>query len=101
MALVQSINNYRKERVMKRTRDWRRKQEQRIIENRLKLIKHVDPEYAEYFEKNPHKLAKHKPLSCGNSKCPLCHPEKYVKSKNTKDYHYYKDHPDEDLEDVA
>lgn len=80
---------------MKRSKEWRIEQEKRIIHNRLDLIKQLNPDFAKEFEDEQHKLAKQHPLDCGNSKCKICHPGKNYEDGNHKDYHYYKDHPEE------
>jgi len=44
---------------------------QRVIRNRIKLLKILNISYS-----NPGLYRKIKPLDCGQSKCDLCHSEK-------------------------
>lgn len=78
---------------MKRSRAWRRRQTNRVIQNRLKFAKEYG---AKVDEDAPHSLAKRHPLDCGCAKCKLCHSGKYYQNRNSKDYHYLKDHPEDD-----
>ena len=80
---------------MKRDRSWRRSQDKRVIDNRLNELKSLDPKYAEKMKKSPNKLSKKHPLDCGKSGCKLCHPNKNYHNGNTKDYEYYRNHPEE------
>lgn len=80
---------------MQRSRAWRRHQENRVINNRMRQLKEHDPERAELYEDQKHMLSKSHAFGCGNARCPICHPYKNYQDGNHKDFHYYKRHPEE------
>ena len=69
---------------------------QRIIKNRLKLLKHIesngalpqsttDKTYYEQMLEQANRLNKKHPYDCGNPKCMLCHSEKLLGKKKIQD----------------
>jgi hypothetical protein len=73
---------------MPHSREMIRHHMHRVISNRLKLAKRV------YISSAPHSFSKHKPLDCGVSRCPMCHPP-LVQPK------YKTDYLDQEIESVA
>lgn len=75
---------------MKRNRAWRRSQDKRVIENRMRFLKDsgTSTDRIESFKKKKNKLAVHHPNDCGRTDCGVCHPQKMpgCESKN-KDEH--------------
>lgn len=64
---------------MTRTRSWRRHQTQRVIENRLRLVKNMSQEWDDWYNlllKKRNDLSNRSPYDCGNSRCGTCHFEK-------------------------
>jgi len=58
---------------------------ERVINNRIKLLKNVDPDWTQLINV-PHKLSKRKPFDCCKSRCPLCHSHKYYDKKDKAKY---------------
>lgn len=68
---------------MPRNRAYRREHRTRVIKNRIKELKSVDPRYAKVVVLG--KMAKKHPLDCGSPGCLLCHGDKiYNKGKARK-----------------
>lgn len=68
----------------------RRELAEKIIKKRLAILKKYhntirDSDGKTYYERmaaEPHRMAKHHPLDCGNSKCGICRkPEKYLRKE--------------------
>ncbi|KKN81595.1 hypothetical protein LCGC14_0318640 [marine sediment metagenome] len=60
---------------MGRTRAWRRHQKERVIENRLRLVRDLsqdDDWYEQLLEKRS-RLSAHSPYDCGKTRCQICH----------------------------
>ena len=70
----------------------RRELEQKVIKKRLALLKKyhnttkdiTGKTYYERMVEEPHRLAKHHPLDCGNSKCGICRKSKKDISKEKR-----------------
>lgn len=68
-----------------RNRAWRRFQDERVVENRIRFVKDAyrgwpDGRMAEEFiEKGKGRWKNHHPFDCGKPQCRCCHYEKYVK----------------------
>jgi hypothetical protein len=75
-----------------KNKEYRRQQEQRIITKRLKLVANIDSQYYEKIKKEPHRLVTQHPYDCGNTKCKLCHSEKYYnKGKKRQEQKQWKE----------
>jgi hypothetical protein len=68
-------------------RALRRFHTNRIIKNRLKLLKQIEPVRSSYFDKmlkESGRLRKRHPFDCGKTRCYLCHSEKQVYNKRRR-----------------
>lgn len=61
---------------MKRNKEYRIEQEERIINNRKTLLKSVTNYPNGKLLEEPHRMAKQHPFDCGKPNCPVCHSEK-------------------------
>ncbi|MCE5317410.1 MAG: hypothetical protein LLG04_08635 [Parachlamydia sp.] len=66
---------------MTRDRGYRRKQRDRVIKNRKKLVRDLDGEGCWKYEG---KYGKHHPYDCGKTDCMLCHAHKKNKACASK-----------------
>jgi len=65
------------------------------INKQLKIVKEMGHMGHTKFIKEPHRLAKHHALDCGNPKCLICHSEKVFGEKTLKERKFDQDidHP--------
>jgi hypothetical protein len=61
------------------------------INKQLKIVKEMGHMGHTKFIKEPHRLAKHHALDCGNPKCLICHSEKVFGIKNIKEQRFDQD----------
>ena len=60
----------------------------KVIRKRLRTVKDLNKDYYKALEKEPNRANKKHPLDCGNSQCFLCHGDKLLGKKKTKDIRY-------------
>lgn len=65
---------------MKRSRQFRREQTERVIHNRKKSAKLFNLDISE-----AHRFAKKHPLDCGNPQCFVCHGNKILDEDTIRD----------------
>lgn len=65
------------------------------INKQLKIVKEMGHMGHTKFIKEPHRLAKHHALDCGNPKCLICHSEKVFGEKTLKERKF-----DQDVENL-
>lgn len=71
---------------MTRNRAERRANNKRIIENRLKELKQINPEFYEHIKDNPNLVNKKHPLDCGKANCQICHTDDPTPRNKKIDY---------------
>lgn len=57
---------------MKRSREYRFEQKEKIIKRRLRLVKDAFPDMTETYQNKKNYLATHDPFDCGHAQCGLC-----------------------------
>jgi hypothetical protein len=71
---------------MKRSREYRFEQKERVIKKRFRLVKDTFPDMTENYQNKKNYLATHDPFDCGKSNCQLCrtHKKEWDKIKKMK-----------------
>lgn len=69
---------------MKRSREYRFAQKERVIKNRLRLVRDAFPDMIQTYENKKNYLGTHDPFDCGKANCQLCRYHKKDFDKKIK-----------------